>query len=334
MSLYVDHKYANILSSKLSLFKRKSRTLYNFRCPLCGDSKKNKYKARGYIFEKKDGLFYKCHNCSASTNFGSFIEKIDSVLAKNYFFEKYRDKDKKEKIEEPKTVPLFTRPKFKKVDLETINNLDDDHPAKKYLNGRHIPKIRYHDLYFTDCFKSWVTKYDVELASRLKEEDPRIIIPFFDRNKNLVAAQGRSVENSTLRYFTIKIDKKASKIFGLDRWDDRQVAYMTEGPFDSMFLPNAMAMAGSDIDDISLFMGKNVVFIYDNERRNKEIVNKMTKVLSKGFSIVVWPDDIKFKDINDMIVGGISLDRILDIINKNTFNGLQARLKINQWKRI
>ena len=112
------------------------------------------------------------------------------------------------------------------------------------------------------------------------------------------------------------------------------MAYMTEGPFDSMFLPNAMAMAGSDIDDISLFMGKNVVFIYDNERRNKEIVNKMIKVLSKGFSIVVWPDDIKFKDINDMIVGGISLDRILDIINKNTFNGLQARLKINQWKRI
>ena len=109
---------------------------------------------------------------------------------------------------------------------------------------------------------------------------------------------------------------------------------MTEGPFDSMFLPNAMAMAGSDLDDTSIFLGKNIVFVYDNERRNKEIVNKMMKVLQRGFRIVVWPDIVKFKDINDMVIGGMQLEQIYDIINKNTFEGLQARLKINQWKRI
>ena len=142
------------------------------------------------------------------------------------------------------------------------------------------------------------------------------------------------MQNKTLRYFTIKIDKKAPKIFGLDRWDDRSLAYMTEGPFDCMFLPNAMAMAGSDLDDTSLFFGKNVVFVYDNEKRNKEIVDKMLRVIMKGFRLVVWPDSIEYKDINDMVVGGLSLEYIYDVINKNTFEGLQARLKINQWKRI
>tara|TARA_B100000686_G_scaffold349742_1_gene443848 strand:- start:3040 stop:4047 length:1008 start_codon:yes stop_codon:yes gene_type:complete len=334
MSLFIDHKYLNILSSKLQQFKRKSRSLYNFRCPICGDSKKNKYKARGYVYEKKEALFFKCHNCSASSNVGNLIEKLDVVLSKQYFFEKYKNKNANntEPAKEER-IPLFQQPKFKKVDLVTIDSLSTEHPARKYLDARRLPPIRYHDLYYTDCFKTWVTKYDVELAARLKEEDPRIIIPFFDRDKNLVAAQGRSMANNTLRYFTIKIDKKAPKIFGLDRWDDRVLAYMTEGPFDSMFLPNAMAMAGSDLDDTKMFVGKNIVFVYDNEKRNQEIVNKMLKVLSKGFRIVVWPDTIKYKDINDMIVAGENLDHIYDTINENTFEGLQARLRINQWKR-
>jgi hypothetical protein len=331
MSAYVDHKYLNIISPKLKLFKRKSRELYNFRCPICGDSKKNAYKARGYAFIRDDAMFFKCHNCGESGHLKTLIAKLDPVIAKQYNFETFTNKTKK--VDEPATLPLFKAPVFKKVDLETIAKLPKDHPAVMYLDGRHIPPGRYHDLYYTDCFKSWVTKYDVELAARLKEGDPRIVIPFFDQNKNLIAAQGRSIENNTLRYFTIKIDKKAPKIFGLDRWDEKQLAYITEGPFDSMFLPNSMAMAGSDLDDVSIFLNRQITFVYDNEKRNKEIVNKMAKVLKKGFSVVVWPDDIEFKDINDMIVGGIILDEIYDIINKNTFSGLQARLKINQWKR-
>lgn len=333
MSLFIDHKYINILSSKLQHFKRKSRTLYNFRCPICGDSKKNKYKARGYVFEKKDALFFKCHNCSASSNFGNLIDKLDPVLAKNYFFEKFKNKERPVK-KEPERITFLAKPKFKKVELSTIHELDDEHEAKKYLVGRRIPPTRLHELYYTDCFKSWVTKYDVQLASRLKEEDPRIIIPFFDDKRNLVAAQGRSVSNNTMRYFTIKIDKQAVKIFGLDRWDDKQLTYITEGPFDSMFLPNSLAMAGSDIDDVNMFFGKNIVFVYDNEARNKEIVDKMYKCVRRGFKIVVWPKKTKYKDINDMIVGGEILDNIISTIEENTFEGLKARLQINQWKKV
>ena len=335
MSLYIDHKYTNLLSSRLQRFTRKSRDLYNFRCPLCGDSQKNRYKARGYLFNKKQKLIYKCHNCGAGGPLKILIDKIDPTLAKQYAFEKYREEQGEDTHpDKEEIVPIFRKPKFKKVGVPKLTELNEDHPAVKFCDVRKIPKVRYADLFFADCFKSWVSKYDVELAARLKPNDPRIIIPFFDKDRKLIAAQGRSITNSSLRYFTIKIDKNANKIFGLDRNDPSQRTYMVEGPIDSMFLPNALAMAGSDLDDITDFYGRDIVFVYDNERRNKEIVAKMEKVIKRGFGLCIWPDKIKVKDINDMVLDGMDILDIVDTINNNTFRGLPARVKLNQWKRI
>jgi len=334
MSLYIDHKYTNLLSSRLQRFTRKSRDLYNFRCPLCGDSSKNLFKARGYLFNKKQNLIFKCHNCGSGGPLKVLIDKLDPVLSKQYTFEKWREKegddthpDKEEK------VPVFRKPVFTKVGCPKLIELGANHPAVKFCDLRKIPKVRYSDMYFADCFKSWVSKYDVELAARLRPHDPRIIIPFFNKEKKLIAAQGRSLEDSTLRYFTVKIDKDASKIFGLDRNDPTQRTYIVEGPIDSMFLPNALAMAGSDIDDTTQFYARDVVFVYDNERRNKEIVAKMEKAMKKGFAVCIWPDTIKVKDINDMVLIGMDILQIEETINTNTFRGLPARVKLNQWKR-
>lgn len=334
MSLYIDHKYTNLLSSRLQRFTRKSRDLYNFRCPLCGDSSKNLFKARGYLFNKKQNLIFKCHNCGSGGPLKVLIDKLDPVLSEQYTFEKWREKegddthpDKEEK------VPVFRKPVFTKVGCPKLIELGANHPAVKFCDLRKIPKVRYSDMYFADCFKSWVSKYDVELAARLRPHDPRIIIPFFNKEKKLIAAQGRSLEDSTLRYFTVKIDKDASKIFGLDRNDPTQRTYIVEGPIDSMFLPNALAMAGSDIDDTTQFYARDVVFVYDNERRNKEIVAKMEKAMKKGFAVCIWPDTIKVKDINDMVLIGMDILQIEETINTNTFRGLPARVKLNQWKR-
>ena len=228
---------------------------------------------------------------------------------------------------------LYEKPVFTKIDAPKLIDLDPDHPAVKFCDVRMLPKDRYSDMYFADCFKSWVSKYDVELAARLKANDPRIIIPFFSKDRKLIAAQGRSLENNTLRYFTIKIDKSATKIFGLDKIKEDELIYIVEGPFDSMFLPNSLAMAGSDLDDVSMFYAKNVVFVYDNEPRNKEIVFKIEKSIKKGFAVCIWPDTVKFKDINDMVVGEMDILEIIDIINMNTYRGLPARIKFNQWKR-
>ena len=118
MSLYVDHKYINLLSSRLEKFKRKSRDLYNFRCPICGDSKKNKYKARGYAYVKEDILLFKCHNCNVSGTLKVLLEKFDPILAKQYNFEKFSSKYTKRHTEH-ETFPLFVKPKFKTGSIMT-----------------------------------------------------------------------------------------------------------------------------------------------------------------------------------------------------------------------
>jgi|TARA_B110000263_G_scaffold75624_1_gene66098 hypothetical protein len=336
MSLYIDHKYANLLSARLARFARKSRDLYNFRCPICGDSQKNLYKARGYLFNKKNKLIFKCHNCGTGGSIKFLLDKLDPSLSRQYSFENYKE-EKGTPLQQEK-VPIFRKPVFKhdpaKIDAPKIIDLPPDHPAVKFCDVRMLPKVRYDDMYFADCFKTWVSNYDVELAARLKVDDPRIIIPFFSKDRKLIAAQGRSLDNNTLRYFTIKIDKSAIKIFGLDRIKDDELIYIVEGPFDSMFLPNCLAMAGSDLDDASMFYAKNVVFVYDNEPRNTEIVLKIEKSIKKGFAVCIWPDTVKFKDINDMVLGEMDILEIIDIINMNTYRGLPARIKFNQWKRI
>ena len=331
MSLYIDHKYTNLLSSRLSRFARKSRDLYNFRCPICGDSQKNQFKARGYLFNKKNSLIFKCHNCGIGGSLKFLLDKLDPTLSRQYSFENY--KEEKGEPEQQEKIPIFRKPVFTKIGAPRLIDLEPDHPAVKFCDVRMLPKVRYSDLHFVDCFKSWVSKYDVELAARLKENDPRIIIPFFSKDRKLIAAQGRSLENNTLRYFTIKIDKSATKIFGLDRIKEDELIYIVEGPFDSMFLPNSLAMAGSDLDDVSMFYAKNVVFVYDNEPRNTEIVHKIEKSIKKGFAVCIWPDTVKFKDINDMVIGEMNILEIIDIINMNTYRGLPARIKFNQWKR-
>ena len=90
MSIATDTKFLNFLSSRLDRFKRVRDNLWNFRCPLCGDSTKNKRKARGYVYQKQTDLFYKCHNCGSGLSIGNLIKEIDSNLHKQYVMERYK----------------------------------------------------------------------------------------------------------------------------------------------------------------------------------------------------------------------------------------------------
>ena len=89
MSSFIDVKYINLCSSLLDRFKQKQTNLWNFRCPLCGDSKKHKNKCRGFIYEKRNKYFYRCHNCSVGTNFSRFLAQISPALHKDYLTEHY-----------------------------------------------------------------------------------------------------------------------------------------------------------------------------------------------------------------------------------------------------
>ena len=89
MSLFLDQKYLTLISNRLPLFKKKKDGVYNCRCVICGDSHKKKSKARGYFFNNKNKLMYKCFNCDASMYFSSFLKTVDANLFNDYSLESF-----------------------------------------------------------------------------------------------------------------------------------------------------------------------------------------------------------------------------------------------------
>lgn len=321
--LHIDRKYLMLLSPRLEKFKRVREDLYNFRCPYCGDSAKLKNKARGYFYRKKVDMFYRCHNCGMGTTFSKVLQWIDADLYKEFVLERY--KDSVPNTEQPEFK--FEPPKFKKKDpnlkdLIPINTLNADHPARQYVANRLIPEEFYSDLFLCHKFSTW--------AKIQAEEHPRLVIPFRDETGEVVAAQGRAFFNEQPRYLTLKFSDQP-KIFGMDRVSLDEIVYVVEGPIDSLFIPNCIAVAGSDFGELPL---AECVIIMDNERRNKEVVRTMEKLIGQDYPVVIWPDTVTAKDINQMILDGLTSAQVCDIIKENTYSGLTAMMKIAEWKKI
>jgi hypothetical protein len=339
MSTYIDRKFLNLISSRLDRFAQKKADLFNFRCPICGDSQKNKSKARGFVFKKNNDYFFMCHNCGASHTFYNFLKLVDPSLLKEYAYERYTNGETgnanypKPSFEDFKTQPTFAEKKEQKtINLDTIEALPDSHFAKAYVRARQIPKDFHKDLYFAPDFKMLVQSLGVE-KENLKEEDPRLVIPFYDENKELIAIQGRALAESKIRYITISL-VETPKFYGLNRVDKNKRVYVVEGPIDSMFLPNAIATADSDLTRAGKLGFADMVLVYDNEPRNKEIVKQIGRAIDSGYSVTLLPATMKEKDINDMILAGISPGEMLDIIDKFTFSNLRANLEFTSWKKV
>ena len=324
---FIDDKFVGMISSRLEKFKTIKPGLYNFRCPLCGDSKKQKSKARGYLYQKKSDLNYKCHNCGASSTFAYLLKGIDEPLYNEYVMERYKVglTGKGTVVSNPtinRTVPKFTYSIFK--DLPKISDLNISHPAREYLTQRKIPEQYYSKFYYAEDFNSWS-------KSTNSYKESRIILPLRTFDGKVFGYQGRSIDkNSNLRYITTILDPEYPKIFGLDCVDNAKTVYVTEGPFDSTFIDNSIAMCGADANPISYGIS-DCVYIYDNEPRNVEIVSRISRVIETGEKVVIWPFGIKEKDINDMILSGHDVQ---DIIQNNTFQGIKAQLKFTEWKKV
>ena len=328
---YIDVKYIQMVSPRLTLFTKKKADLFNFRCPYCGDSQKRKNKARGYLFKIKNDFVYKCHNCGVGRTLSNFLRDQDTLLHDQYVMEKFKDgKFTGKHSTVPKPKFNFKTPDFVKTDtgLEKISDLNIFHEARKYLEQRGIKDLDY--FYYCPKFKEWTNKQK-KTFDTLRQDHPRIIIPFRDKEGNLFGYQGRSLaRNAKLRYITIMLDEEQPKIFGLDRIDTKKSIYITEGPFDATFIKNSVAMAGSDID-IRSFGWSDYIWIFDNEPRNREIVNRISKVIDRGDKVVIWPNNIQQKDINDMSLGGHDVQKMVE---SNVYQKLEAKLKFNNWKKV
>ena len=320
---HIDSKFIGLLSSKLEKFKRVKSNLYNFRCPVCGDSKKNKSKTRGYLYGMKADVNFKCHNCGASMTLSGFLKHLDPVLHKQYVFERFKEgtTGRATVVEEPKFH--FETPKFKtKIRLPKAS---ENPSADGYLTARKLDSTQF---YYAEQFKKFVNTLKPTFDDTRYDEE-RIIIPLY-YEKNLIGLQGRSLGPSKVKYITVMINDDAPKIYGLDNIRKDAPVYITEGPFDSTFIRNSIAMCGADAN-VDLWGISNPVWIYDNEPRNSEIVARIGRTIDNGDSIVIWPNNIDDKDINDMVMSGLDVQ---SVIESNTYSGLEAKLKFNTWKKI
>jgi transcription elongation factor Elf1 len=334
--LYIDSKYVGQISYKLRNFKKKNDYYWNFSCPICGDSKKNSLKARGFVFKHDNRLVYKCHNCGISTSIGNLIKQLDPLMYNEYVLERYKESTSNHtphaqiKLETP-TLPQQT------ICTDLIKAgavlVKDNEQALEYVKSRKIPETMWKDLYYAAEFKKFVNNIKFHYP-KTDYDAPRLIIPFYDQDNKLIAFQGRAFGKEMPKYVTIKLDESKEKIFGLDRMNPDKRIYVTEGPIDSMFIPNAIAVAGAGFDTKFIQAIKdNATLIMDNEPRSKEICKFIEKLIDEDYSVCLWPETVLQKDINEMVMAGKSIESIMDTINTNTFQGMEAKLKFIQWRK-
>jgi hypothetical protein len=340
MATWLEQKYIGILSPRLRNYKRKSSTLYNFSCPICGDSDTDTRKARGYIYNKKGTSLYHCHNCGVTMNIDKFISTLDKTLHFEYVKEKLLDSNKLpsntelsefvNKLKPPKFISDTPLKKLKKVSQLSVN-----HPCKVFVESRKIPTVMHSKLFWCPKFMSWTNDIIPGKFEDTTYDHGRLIIPFINEKKELHAYQGRSIDNTQeLRYITVVVDDTVPKLYGLETLNRKEKIYVFEGPIDSCFIPNSIATAGGELSSaINVLPKEHLVIIYDNEPRSVETKKKIEKAIISGYNVCVWPQNFEHKDVNDAILAGLTADFIRYIIDLNTHRDLKAMIALKSWSK-
>lgn len=340
---WLEQKYVGLISSHLRNFKRKSSGLYNFSCPLCGDSTTVKSKARGYIYDKKGKMLFHCHNCNATMAVPNFIKMVDQNLYNEFVMEKLKDNKTPEQLEMESFVDKMKKPIFLKEGplkgLKKVSQLSPDHRVKKLVDARKIPTPYHAKLFSCPNFKKFTNdlvpgKFDEDSFQR---DETRLLIPFFDKDKNMHAYQGRALGESKVKYITIVLNDAIPKVYGLDTVNFDKTVYVMEGPIDSMFINNSIATAGGDlVSALSPFSStkSSMVIVYDNEPRSRDTIKKLDKAIMQGYNVVIWPENLEHKDINDMVLAGMSSEFITHILKTNTYRDLAAKLALIKWSKV
>lgn len=349
--IYLDTSYIHKISYKLEKFHKVKKDTYAFRCPICGDSKGKLDATRGNLQVYKGQVFSGCYRCGKSFPFPAFLKRIDESLFKEYLRESFGSQKrvviKDEVIENKKpefvshaldfssrtSYAHFLDPEFNDM-VKRIDLLKDNHPAKKYCIKRGL-QDHLHRLYYTNTFKRYSNWVKPDSFENEYYDTPRLIIPFFDKEGQMFAFQGRSFNpKSKTKYITIKIDEDMPKIYGLDTLDENKPVFLLEGPINSMFVDNAVAATGSNLLSYKgLF--DDVTYVYDNDARNPQIVQYVRKSLQNDNKTVIWTKQFDTGiDINDISKMGLSNERITKYLKDNTYQGLMGLVKFEQWRKI
>lgn len=334
------------ISTQLERFKTlENSKLFNYRCNICGDSHKNKFKARAYLFYsgKDDKFFFKCHNCGVTLSFEHYLKTYFPDNYKTFRLDKYLNKNKEIKQEYKQNNSYIEKlQKIKEsaaIENKHLFSVYKSDACLQYLQSRLIPEDKFDRLYYTDNFANLVHSIDVneQYKERNLPSDERLILLLKDEDGNIKGVQGRSLNNtSQLRYITCMLTDD-NKIFGLEYIDKTKTVYVTEGAFDSLFLDNAISVNGGDANVLTTATSipqENMILVFDNEPRHKDTTKRLESAINKNYRVVIW-DKIgtELKDINDMVKSGITIDYIKNYIDENNYRGTKALVKFKHWKK-
>jgi len=345
MSEWLQRKYILLLSNTLDKFKEKNGT-FNCRCPICGDSQKDKHKARGYFLSKQGEYKYFCHNCGATRTIENFLKEIAPNLVQEYKLEVLKESNEfsrqsKEVYGDSMPDIPSSKPDFGSInkkpfkELKAISQLHQDHSAVKYIRSRRIPNEYHYKLYYVENGYEWAKKWLPEkFQSDFKGKDPRIVMPMCDSKNKCFGAVARGIKSTQQRYLKMIWSDDSGFVYGLESIDTKDTIYVFEGQFDSMFIPNSIAVGSMHFDLIKKHLpDQDVVIVLDNEPRSPGTVSQLNKAVDKGYKVCVWPSHIEQKDVNDMVLSGMEPADIKLIIDTNTHSNLKAKLAITAWKK-
>lgn len=345
MDTYADKKYISLIAPRIDKFHWKSPNLGLGRCPFCGDSKKNPNKTRFYFYVLAGKWKTKCHNCGYANAFGTFLKQFDVSLHKEYTLEHigFRRKEDNDISDAEFLVAADVRYDTSEAytalnKLKKISSLKPEHPAWKYVHSRRIPNEYHAVLRWCPGFMHWTNQLvpgKFSPGAQKAHEEGRVIIPFFNKHRRFFAYTGRSLsETAEVRYITIVLNGHETMLWGLDRHDPKKRSWVVEGPLDAMFIPNTIALAGSGISSLTKVGNRDSLIVaYDNEPRSKETKAKILSAIDNGYPVVIWPDGLEPKDINKMVLAGYSISHIEHMMERHTYSGVGARMRLDAWSK-
>ena len=334
---YIEEEYLRRVSYKLRNFTSKGNHKYIFSCPICGDSKTKRTKARGCAKDYGGKLMISCLNCSHTfKTFPKFLEQLDSLMYKDFVMDSFANKMVKEvvKFEEGDYFKVLETRKYRPnifSSLTELKYLPDDNLGKKTALDRMLP-ITEREMYYVENFIEWTKGHTDKFRTVTGDIHPRIIFPFKARDGHYIGYTARSLKGEEPKYFRIFIDdEEKEKFYGIDLLDETKQVYVLEGEIDSMFIPNAIAVSNGKLDT---YLNKDAIYLPDADKRNPHIVKGISKLLDRGLKVCLLPDDAPGKDINEIIKSGYSIDKLMNMVHNNVYQGLVGKMKFSTWSKV
>ena len=303
---------------------------YNFRCPICGDSKKNTHIKRGYVLFNRGNWVYVCHNECGSMSFLSYLKQYhDDMYKKACIHAIVGDKTtfkQDTRTEAEKTFVSIDRI-FKKNELVSIL---DNHPlAKLALDWVISRKIRINTYMhwfvclegreFLDKDENGNIEYNDLGFPSGNEYKNRLIIPYYRFGGKWSQFDARALDpKATIRYKNLK--NVTREPYNLDWIDFTKPFFLLEGCINSTFIHNAVSFGGTkhfetflSSNPDALKYARNGTVIWDNDDAGYDMIPKS---IEYGFNWFNWSSvkpsyEYKYKpdgeiriinDINDLIM--------------------------------